>query len=653
MAAPPLLERADALRELRAWNDEAAREGRLVLLRGEAGIGKTSLVDAFAAGRGRVWRGACEAMSTPRPFAPLLDLGTAAGPELTTALASGSNPVEVFGAVLAALSRRPGQVLVVEDLHWADDATVDLVRYLARRLAEVPALVVVTYRDDEIGPDHPVRVLLGDLASHRAVRRLDLPALSREAVAQLAGTADVDELWASTGGNPFFVTEVLATGGPRVPATVRDAVLTRVTRLPGAARDLLEAAAVLEPPVDVTVLRAAAGVSAGALDRCVESGILGAAVPGADGSTVAFRHELARRALLSTIPPGRWVDLHRRVLDVLEDTDTSPATLAHHAEAAGARPATRRHAERAAVEAARLGAHQQAADQYGRALRALPPAADAERADLLVRCSLERALGDHTAEATADAEEALRLWRALGDRLREGDTLCWLARLAWMSQRNDDADRRGRAAVALLEELPPGVELARARATVAQHLATFSSQDEAQEWGHSALVLAEALGAREIAAQASIDLGLARALSGDPGGTGQMRSGIAAAVAAGSDDHAARGLFQLVRVACQYLRHDEVDACAEAAEAFCAERGVEFWGDYARAFRAQSRMHRGQWDAAAEDAASLWRTTTATSPAVRSVTTALTLGLIRLRRGSRTPTASSTPRPPGPRACRT
>jgi DNA-binding CsgD family transcriptional regulator len=402
--------------------------------------------------------------------------------------------------------------------------------------------------------------------------------------------------------------------------------------LPAAARTLLDVAAVLDAAADLAVLRAAAGSTADHLDRCVEAGMLVVT----DG-TPGFRHELARLAVFAAIPPGRRAELHGIVLRVLEAAGATAASLAHHAEEAGDRAATRRYAEQAARHAARLGAHRQAAAQYARALRALPADADAERAELLVRCSHECALCDRIAEATAEAEQALAVWRALGDRLREGDTLSWLSRLAWMSQRVGDAERLGRTAVGLLERLPPGIELARAQATLAQQLATLFAHQEAQEWGHQALRLAQRLGADEIAAQASIDLGLARALSGDLAGTAQMEHGIDMAMAAHSDDHAARGLFQLVRVAHNWLHHAELDERAAAAKAFCTERGVEFWGDYARAFQAHNHMLRGQWDPAAAQAAQLWRRTTPASPAARTIALALTLGQIRLRRGENDP----------------
>ena len=213
-----LLERETALQALAATLGEAAAgEGRVALVYGEAGIGKTSLVDHFArahAGSARTLWGACDSLHTPRPLGPVYDLATRAGAGLRGRLDAAAAPRDIFSAVLEELGRRPPVVVVLEDLHWADAATLDLVKFLGRRIRQVPALLVLTYRDDELGPRHPLRIALGDLATSGALRRVPLSPLSVAAVAALAvgETVDPAALHRRTGGNPFFVTEVLAGG---------------------------------------------------------------------------------------------------------------------------------------------------------------------------------------------------------------------------------------------------------------------------------------------------------------------------------------------------------------------------------------------------------------------------------------------------------
>jgi predicted ATPase len=220
--------------------------GRLILVGGEAGVGKTALVREFADGRPVLW-GSCDPLHTPRPLGPLLDVAEAAGGELQEAMATAPRPAVVVAALLRAMRDLPGTVLVLEDLHWADEGTLDVLRLLGRRMRDVPSLAVVTFRDDEPAP---LRVVLGELATARGVERIKLPPLSAQAVRTLAEPhgVDADALHRSTGGNPFYVTEVLSAPAAAIPATVRDAVLARAARLSPPARELLERLAMIPGP---------------------------------------------------------------------------------------------------------------------------------------------------------------------------------------------------------------------------------------------------------------------------------------------------------------------------------------------------------------------------------------------------------------------
>lgn len=260
-----ILEREAFLKDLKGWLREAtAGEGRLVFLAGEAGIGKTVLLRVFAQaveGLARVGMGACDPLSTPRPLGPLLDVAGTLAAETGQLLEAGAARADVFQAFLGEIGAAP-TLVVFEDAQWADEATLDLLQFLGRRIGKTRALIVVTYRVEEIGPPHPLTTVLGDLATAEAVRRMTLPPLSEAAVRTLAMGSDLDpaELYRQTGGNPFFVTEVLAGGTHRIPATVRDAVLARASRLSAKGRRVLDAVAIigfrLEPWIVIEVVGA-------------------------------------------------------------------------------------------------------------------------------------------------------------------------------------------------------------------------------------------------------------------------------------------------------------------------------------------------------------------------------------------------------------
>ncbi|HJU47902.1 MAG TPA: AAA family ATPase, partial [Gaiellaceae bacterium] len=309
-----LLERDDALAALHGSLAEArAGSGRLALVAGEAGVGKTALVRTFSASVGhaaRVLEGACDALFTPRPLGVFADVAAETGGPLADVVAGEAAAHDVLAAVRAELDTGC-TVLVLEDLHWADEATLDVVRLLGRRVEGLAALVIATYRDDELERDHPLRIVLGELATARGVVRVRLEPLSAAAVAQLADgyEVDVDELYRHTSGNPFFVTEALEAECEEIPATVRDAVLARTARLGPEARTVVEAVSVAPPHMEPWLLEAACGEHAAAAEECLASGVLGVT-----GAGIAFRHELARLAIEQSLPPGRRLALHRRLL---------------------------------------------------------------------------------------------------------------------------------------------------------------------------------------------------------------------------------------------------------------------------------------------------------------------------------------------------
>src|SRR5215472_5192220 len=365
-----LLERALSLQTLAEYAGEARQgDGRLVLVSGESGIGKTALLEAFQAGLpdARWLWGACDGLLTPRPLGPLFDIAEQAGGGFAGLCRGEAARDRLFAAFLAEIDSPAAlTVAVMEDVHWADEATIDLLSFLGRRLGRVPALLLATYRDDEVGGDHPMRVVLGDLATQRATRRMKLPPLTAEAVRELVGERDVDaaELHRITGGNPFYVSEMLEAGWPSVPPTVRDAVGARLARASAGARQAVETAAVSGARVDRSLLAWILEDAQASADECLATGIL---VP--DGAGLRFRHELSRMAVEAGILPYRQTELHAHLLARLEAAGADPVLLAHHAEGAGDAQAVLRHAPEAARRSAALGAHREAAAQYERSLR--------------------------------------------------------------------------------------------------------------------------------------------------------------------------------------------------------------------------------------------------------------------------------------------
>src|SRR5690349_1647142 len=270
-----LLDRHSSLAALAEHARDAERgEGRLVLVSGEAGVGKSALVEQFERELpGARWGwGACDGLFTPRPLGPLFDVAEQLGGELLELSRAGASRHRLFDAMLRELDEFT--VVVVEDLHWSDEASIDLVRYLARRVRDTHGLLVATYRDDSLPVRHPFRVALGEMATMPSTRRVQLEPLSAAAVATLAEPAGIDPtlLYRLTNGNPFYVTEIIRSGLRTLPASARDAVLARIATLRDTARETLEIAALTGARVEVDVLTAAVGGDA--VDELVSTGLL-------------------------------------------------------------------------------------------------------------------------------------------------------------------------------------------------------------------------------------------------------------------------------------------------------------------------------------------------------------------------------------------
>lgn len=611
----------------------ASSQGRLLLVGGESGVGKTVLLRRFCEQHSRSARvlwGACDALFTPRPLAPVLDVSQITGGELEEVVQSGARPHEVVAALMSELRTRAG-ILVFEDVHWADEGTLDVLRLLGRRIEAVPALVIASYRDDELDRAHPLQIVMGELATHEAIDRLNIAPLSRGAVATLAEPhgVDAEELYRKTGGNPFFVTEALAASDEEIPNTVRDAVRARAARLTPEARALLEAVAVVPPQGELWLVEALAAESIDHLEECLASGLLTY-----DPRGVAFRHELARLAVEESIVPNRMVQLHRKAVTALAAPPAGTldlARLAHHAEAAVDEEAVLRFAPAAAARSASIGAHREAAAQYARALRfsdGLPPE---ERAELLDRRAHECFLTDQYDEAIKALERALKHHRKLGDGKKEGDSLRALSQTLWCPGRTAEAEEAGKEAVAVLESLPPGRELAMAYSSLSAIYKDAEDAEQAVAWGTRAIQLGQTLDDSEILAHALTTIGAVEFVAGVPEGREKLERGLEIARRAGLNEQVGRAFVLLAWAAVRGRSYALADRYLRAGIEYCSELGFELLRLYLLGYRARSQLDQGRWSEAVDSGALVLRVPrTSTVPRINAL---VVLGVVRARRG--------------------
>ncbi|HET8926244.1 MAG TPA: AAA family ATPase [Microbacterium sp.] len=568
----PMIGRDAELGRLR----EAFAAGRggdpaIVVLRGEAGIGKTRIVQELlteaAAARGGppvvVATGQCidigEIGAAYTPVRRLLrELRRGVGDEAFRAAAArsvlaslsallpdlGPEPAgaprgadilaEAVEQVVEELSRTLHLVLVIEDLHWADAATIALLRTLAVTLRGEHVTTVLTYRSDDVGRGHPLRPLIAELERNRSVAMVDLQRLKRDDTAVLVtelGAAvsgeEIDELIARSDGVPFFVEELVALGGAELPDTLRDLVLARVERLSPDAREAMSALAAGGVRVPHDLLETVAGVDSGTLTRGLREA-LAAQVIVADGDGYAFRHALIQETVHDELLPSERAALHARYADALDAGLAAAPELA--AEVAEHRMQARDvpRAFDATVSAyahAKASAAPAAAVRLGeRLLELWPQVGDADARAGTGRVELAIEIGGQWRDLS-EAARGLRIAREARTWVDDDDVLARAALhlLAFISlsnlTRHHESLQEARAGIALIEGRDDAASLA-THARLLSGLAAAATSDLApsedrRELGRRALALAERSGDEQAVASAASHFAWAASDAGD------------------------------------------------------------------------------------------------------------------------------------------
>ena len=590
-----LLERDAALAALgEALACAAGGEGRMVSVSGEPGIGKTALVRRFTTELrgGRVLFGTCDDLSIPRPLGPFRDLAGSVSDELEDALAADAAPHDIQDLLIAELERAPGPVvLVLEDVHWADDATLDSIMVLGRRIGALPALVMATHRSGEAPPGHPLHAALAAVPGDALVL-LELDPLSPGAVAALAGE-DGDAVYTATGGNPFYVTELLASrDAAELPPSVANAVLARVSRLDEPSRRLVELVSAVPNRVSASVLDRVMPGWPGAAEEPERRRLLEI-----DGAHVRFRHELARNAVLSSLPAMQRRGIHGEVLSALLAAHGDPADIAHHARAAGDDEVLSEYALVAARRASALESNREAYSHYECAVEFADRLDRVEQADVLEEMAAAAYLVGRLDEGFRAIEEAIAIHRELGDEAAVGRCTRVLSRFHWFVGDGAPARTKALEAITILEPLGESIELARACSGVAQLAMLAEDGEQALRWGQRALDLATTLGDDSTRAHALVNIACAR-VQMDPDDVRPLLEAHALADAVGEREDATRALGNLGYVLMSWARPEPGLRYAEQALAYAENHEVHTYVSYVRTALAWMRLRQGEWDEA-------------------------------------------------------
>jgi len=572
--------------------DNAREEsGHVILIQGEAGIGKTSTTRLFAERHtedAHILWGGCDDLLTARPLGPVWDM--ALDETSLDAPLRGEDRYEVFHALLELMSRalRP-TILVIEDLHWADGATLDLVKFLARRITRTRGLLIITYREGAVSDDAPLRTALGEVEPW-TLDRIRLEPLSEAGVRSLIGDGrDVEQVLSVSGGNPFFVSELAGSDGEQVPDSIRDAIRTRVSRLTDSGRALIELASVVPSRIEILIAKDALGDIEEALAECEQAGLLEVR-----GESLAFRHELARRVVESDLTESRRRSLNLTVLEVCERQGGDLARCAHHARQAVDPDAMIRLLPQAAQRAAEVESHGEAVAIF----RALEPYLDrfdpARRAELLQLWAYEEYVESNGGKQQITA--AVDIWRSLGANEELGRSLLLASRIEWVNTRRQPALDLAHMAVDTLGDVG-GEALAMAYSTLSQLGMLGNDAEMTSHWGQKALDL---IGDRESEVLVHVlnNLGAMKSMTDYPDGVDDLKRSYQISERLGVTHEQIRAGVNIAWAATYWRDLDEADRWLDLALKPAYEREQPAFESYVHVIEAVVAEMRGNWDTA-------------------------------------------------------
>jgi DNA-binding CsgD family transcriptional regulator len=550
-----LLERESELATLHAAAQGARLYGgRTVIISGEAGIGKTSLLRNWAESSTSAslkfsW-GGCEALFTPRPLGPVLDIAAQLDHQVRVAVRNHQSSNDVMSAFstwladqafhpTARVSESVLEILIIEDVHWADHLTLDFLKFMSRRVQRSRVLLVLTFRDDEVDAMHPLTQVLGEIpTAHRT--SIKLVPLSKPSLAHLSGysATRLSELYRVSGGNPFFATELIAAQTSNgleltdassavqfgMPESATAAVMARVQRVSESAREILEIASLVPGSVELNLLNSLLREPSTTLvQECVQQGFFIWA-----GRGLAFRHELARLAVQEQLPPPKRKAMHSQLLKALTEQEPQAVDrLAYHATLAEDLDALIDMTPKAALRASALGAHREAEAHYRLALEILErkdiftvgdsknanvqnPLSSVQRAQLLQAWVGEcQILGRIDSKVEVAIRSAVSMRRLLKDPIQLGRSLMELSEVLGLLNQVDAKEQALNEAQSTLEQASPNAELAR---LYSQRSAQYMLKNEstlAERWGRRAIALARQFNDHQTEAHALNNIGSA------------------------------------------------------------------------------------------------------------------------------------------------
>jgi ATP/maltotriose-dependent transcriptional regulator MalT len=583
--------------------------GHTVCIIGEAGIGKSSLTQYFINGireKAHVFEGFCDFLFTPRPLGPLYDFANAFHPDLLQWLEEEGDRSRIFSRIFETLQRSSVPVVMLfEDIHWADEATLDLIKFLGRRIQKIRCLFILTFRDDEVFYGHSLKHVFGEIPTS-TYTKIRLNRLSKETVSAMARQSQVpgDEVYRVSSGNPFFVKEILANYRHGVPESIKDLVMSVFIRQPENVRELWELISIFPAGMDIWLLNKLYPEGLSSLDQTLQSGIILC-----DSETLRFKHELYRTILEDSISMLKKMQLHKLVLRHLIEQEDKTVTLVkvvHHAKNAHDWKVVETYAPKAALQAVSFGAHAEASRLYATAIQYCNRTGP-DLAFLYESYAYECYLTNQIREAIVGQEKALEIWRLERNKLKEGSSLRFISRLSWFAGNRDYAEEMGSKAIQVLEQLPPSKDLVIAYSNYGQLKMLCDDIQGTIAWTRKTLAMVDEFNLEDIKSHALNNLGTIQTF--DPSffkeGLSNLEKSLFIAIQNGYHEHAARAYTNIIAVLITTRNYAEAERTMIEGLKYCYDRDLESWTYYKMMLKTRLTLELGQWKDAEDTAAML------------------------------------------------
>lgn len=599
-----LIEREEFLSALnRGFKNASLGEGHCFFIKGEAGIGKTFLVKTFLKeieDESVQYIGACDSLFTPRPLAPLYDLALQINEDWVAEIETISSRTELFTKFVRGVTHTLRPVIVVfEDIHWADEATLDFVKFFARRISRTKCLFILTMRDEEIGRQHSLRNIFGDLAPD-TFTRLELTPLSRGAVQKLADEKgyDGENLYNVSGGNPFYVNEILASYSPGIPENVKDSILSVYNRLGEEAKNVWQFLSIIPEGLEITRLYDIDEAWDEAIGSCIAMRILVI-----KNNKIYFKHELYRRTIESSLSPFKRIALNKNLLQLLlvpfEETGEIEK-IVHHAKNANENKLVVQYAPLAAKQAASVGAHVEASKLFLTAIEYSEENDIEQLVKFYEDYAYECYLTGQIKEAIIYAKKALNILNEKNDLEKIANCIRLLSRLWWINGNRKKAEEYAGKAIETLHQHSPSRAKAMALSNMSQLKMLSDQSDECIRWGEEAISMAKELSDPETLSHALNNVGTVYMRKDKTRAKGLefLQQSLQIALKNSFEEHAARAYTNLGSNAVEMKDYEFAKKIIEEGNQYCEERNLESWFNYLLVYTARLNLETGNWNEA-------------------------------------------------------